>query len=188
MKPSPGDGGERGVTPFSHQCSPRELGDLPPRPREETAQLASFLPQLKITTLNIRSILQSPDLAGRERFSKKIKYIKNLLGKTDILNLQETHLGKHDSRTLKLQFPRFRIYYNNSKVGIAGTLVMVHPRVARDYVISPITLDPRTRGRVQALHFRSKLHPNREERALTLLMFTSPRGASPVTSWTSWIA
>ena len=129
MRLPPGAGGEvRNASSYLHRA-PRADGEPPPRPELEDAQLASFLPQLRISSLNIRSILQTPDVAGRERFSKKIKYIKNLLGKTDILSLQETHLGEHDSRALKLQFPRHRIYYNNSSVGSAGTLVLVHPNL-----------------------------------------------------------
>jgi ribonuclease HI/exonuclease III len=130
----------------------------------------TYIPHPCITTHNIASLSQhAHDAKGAARRQRKLNHIDRLLGSCDILCLQETNLGKHDSTALATHFKTHRPFHNNLSLGKAGTMVLVSTKVQRMYHIQPIPLPEAQDGRVQVIRFTSKAHPTIAEASFTLV-------------------
>ena len=105
-------------------------------------------------------------------------YLTRLLAGCDILCLQETQLGAlevgHDK--LRQAFPLHEIFYNNFKLGRAGTAIFVSKLFAADFVISEKDLGEEAKGWVQALHFQSRRFPDMERAGFHITNVYLPSG------------
>jgi ribonuclease HI/exonuclease III len=145
-----------------------------------SSPLSFTLPTPRITSHNIRSLsAHATSATGAARFARVIKHIKQLLVASDILCLQETHLGLNERSVLNRYLPGHSIHYNNLKWGHAGTLVIVSPSYARLFRITPITLARPARGRLQALLFSSRSHPHTPRASFRLINTYLSSGYSP---------
>jgi ribonuclease HI/exonuclease III len=130
----------------------------------------TYIPHPCITTHNIASLSQhAHDAKGAARRQRKLNHIDRLLGDCDILCLQETNLGKHDSTALATHFNTHRPFHNNLCLGKAGTMVLVSAKVQKRYHIKPIPLPEAQDGRVQVIRFTSKAHPTITNAGFTLI-------------------
>ena len=127
-----------------------------------SCRLGTMTPHPNISSFNTRSLSAHPRDETAARRRRKVRGLLADLSKTcDVLCLQETHLGKHDTHSLSALYKGTHIvFYNNLRLGRAGTAVIISKSFASGYDIEEVALGPPAQGRVQALKFKSKNFPD----------------------------
>ena len=136
-----------------HSSRPR-AGGTPKDPRSaSSAQPSLTTPLPTITTFNTNSLcMHALEVQGRRRRTRKLNYVSRL-SHADILCLQEVQLGAKDTMGLDIYFPQHTIFYNNLRLGRAGTATLVRRRYAKDWDIAPLDIGEAARGWIQVLLF-----------------------------------
>ena len=129
-----------------------------------------MVPHPRLTTFNITSLSSNPSSGPScRRWQRVLRTLEALLSRCDILCLQEVKLGRYDQVALSNVFRSHKIYYNNLKLGRAGTMILVSAKFASCFDISETPLPARAQGRVQALFFKSKKFPNVPKASFNLI-------------------
>ena len=138
--------------------------------RKAACRLHTHIPHPRIKFHNVNSLSAHPqDKEGQKRKRRIIKHITELLKGTDILCLQETHLGSRDSITLTTNFRNHLIFHNNLSLGKAGTIIMVCKEYASGYDINQLEMGEVAKGRVQNLHFSSRIFPHKAKASFNVV-------------------
>ena len=133
---------------------------MPPPPESNVLVTNTNLPAYRITTFNVNSLsayatTRNSDTA--KRHANIVNAIGHLLRTTDILALQETHLGTHDRHTLKYNLPNHHIFYNNYKRRQRGTMLIISNKILKHYHYdSQYAKAKFTEGRIQTITFTPK--------------------------------
>ena len=108
----------------------------------------SSIPHPSVISHNLNSL--SAYSIHKARKIAIIKTIRRLTALASIVFLQETHLHFFDKDTLKTEFPRHKMYYNNFQTtktkskARAGTIIMIHESITNHYdILAPPPLSPR---------------------------------------------
>ena len=112
------------------------------------------VPHCRVTTWNACSLsLHRSDPQGRQRRVKVLACITRLLGRCDVLCLQESRLGKNDTSSLSHYFPNHIVYYENDILGHGGVVTLVDRKFGARYDIEQIRLGGAAHGRILPLVF-----------------------------------
>ena len=95
-----------------------------------------------------------------ERHSRVLRSMRRLLKGRDYGLFQETWLGPNEATALKKEFPGWTLFYSNLDRKHGGLLTMVRRTVDSKYTITQLDLPVEAKGRVLALHLRSKIAPD----------------------------
>ena len=112
------------------------------------------IPTPSIITININDLSsEAVTVEAIARRSQAADYIEDLLKGADVLLIQETGLRTSNKHYLQSRFPNSRILYNNSsKLGTAGTMIILSPAYTARYAIQEISI-PGLEGYVQLIKF-----------------------------------
>ena len=112
------------------------------------------IPTPRITTININDLSsEACTIDAMSRRGLAADYIEDLLAGTDILAIQETGLRPGNKHYLQSRFPRSRIIYNNSsKLGTAGTMLILSPEYTKRYAVQEHNI-PGLEGYVHVIKF-----------------------------------
>ena len=147
--------------------------------QREEAQMeemeALYLPTPSIATYNCQSLgTHATDREGKRKANRKLNFITKLARRCDITCLQETWLGKFDSRALSMELGDTHIiYYNNDQLNRGGTMVLIKKIYAKSYSIGEEIL---LAGRVQEISLRHESPLWRSKSHFTVYYFYLPSG------------